>query len=482
MLAARKRSPPGAKLQTKILSVRERRVSAARPGHGSLMPSSLRQISVASLAALLLCAACAVPARAQDDDSDDPVRLFNRAQDVHARGDFERAVDLYDAALRLKPDFAEAEYQKGVALVSLRRPAEAEAALRRAAAIKKDWPQPQAALGLLLARDGRGAEAEPFLRRAVELDPKNAQSLAALAQIRARAGASDDALKFISRATEAEGATAAHWTLRAQIERLAGDKASAAASVERALKLDPQSADALAERAEQRAAAGDLAGAAGDLKQAIGFSPGADRERLQKRLGEFEGQGGIGDCGESSIPALEKIAASDPKNAPAHNCLGIAYRRGDPQKSLEHFAEALKLQPSDANYATGYGAALVQLRRFGEAASILRQVVSAKPDVYEAHANLATALDELKQYEAALAEYRWLAAARPDLAVLHFLVARDLDLLGEFEPALAEYETFLARADAEKNRLEIDKVNLRLPSLRRQIEQTKGSKKKKQQP
>ncbi len=479
MLAARKRSPPGAKLQTKIFSAREPERLSPAPSRIHLMPSSLRQTLVASLAALLLFAACAVAASAQDDDSDDPVRVFNRAQDAHAKGDFARAVELYDAALNLKPDFAEAEYQKGVALVSLRRPAEAEAALRRAAEIKKDWPLPQSTLGLLLARANRNADAEPFLRRAVELDPKNVQALAALAQIRALAGANADALKFIRQATETEGATASHWAMRAQIERLAGDRASAAASAERALKLDPHSAEALAERAEQRAAANDLAGAVDDLNQAINFSTESDRARLRARREAFEAQGRIGDCDEASVPSLEKLVASDPKNASAHNCLGIAYRRLDPQKSLDQFAEALKLQPSNANYATGYGAALVQLRRFQEAASILRQVVNAKPDAYEAHANLATALDELRQYDAALDEYRWIAAAKPDLAVAHFLIARDLDLLGEFEPALAEYEAFLAQADAEKNRLEIDKVNLRLPSLRRQIEQTKGSKKKK---
>jgi tetratricopeptide (TPR) repeat protein len=446
------------------------------------MPASLRQTLFASFVALLLVAACSVRVNAQDSDlgDDDPVRIFNRAQDAHAKGDIERAIELYDAALKLKPDFAEAEYQKGVALISLKRTTEAEPALRHAAAIKSDWVLPQVSLGLLLGRTGRASEAEPFLRRAVELDPKNLQALATLAQLRARAGANDAALKLIKQATELEDATAAHWTLRAQIERLAGDKASAASSIERALKLDPRNADALAERAEQRAVSLDLQGAVDDLQQAINFAPDADRTRLTKRLGEFEAQNKVVDCGESSITSLEEIVIADPKNASAHNCLGIAYRKSDPQKSLQHFNEALKLQPSNANYATGYGAALVQLRRFEEAAAVLRRVVDAKPDAYEAHANLATALDELKQYDSALAEYKWLASAKPDLAVLHFLVARDYDLLGEFEQALAEYEAFLAHADAEKNRLEIDKVNLRLPTLRHQIElHDKGAKHKK---
>jgi tetratricopeptide (TPR) repeat protein len=474
MLAARKWSPPVAKLQTQIFQCSSAQLF--------LMPSSLRQTVVASLAALLVVAACAVSVNAQDDElgADDPVRIFNRAQDAHAKGDIERALELYGAALKLKPDFAEAEYQKGVALISLKRTTEAESALRRAVAIKSDWVLPQVSLGLLLARDGRAREAEPFLRRAVELDPKNLQALATLAQLRARAGANADALKFIQQATELEGATAAHWTLRAQIERLAGDKAAAASSVERALKLDPQSPGALAERAEQRAAANDLTGAVNDLNRAITFTDDPVHQMLYERRLQFEAQGRIGDCSEGAIPAFEVIVKSDPKNASAHNCLGIAYRKIDPQKSLQHFNEALKLQPSNANYATGYGAALVQLRRFEEAAAVLRRVVDAKPDTYEAHANLATALDELKQYDSALAEYKWLASAKPDLAVLHFLVARDYDLLGQFEQALAEYEAFLANADAEKNRLEIDKVNLRLPTLRHQIElHDKGAKHKK---
>ena len=53
------------------------------------------------------------------------------------------------------------------------------------------------------------------------------------------------------------------------------------------------------------------------------------------------------------------------------------------------------------------------------------------------------------------------------------------DLLGEYQEALAAYETFLARADASKNQLEIEKVNLRLPSLRNQIKRGEGAKKKK---
>jgi len=176
---------------------------------------------------------------------------------------------------------------------------------------------------------------------------------------------------------------------------------------------------------------------------------------------------------------LEKLVARDANNAPAFACLGRIYRTEDPQRSLGYFERALRLQPSNADYATGYAAALLQLRRFEEAATVLQRVLRAEPDNYAAHANFAAALYELKLYKQAVVEYKWVAGARPDLAVVHFFIGSAHDRLGEFEEALAAYETFLARADPQVNQLEIEKVNLRLPTLRNQIKRGEGVKTRK---
>jgi hypothetical protein len=69
-----------------------------------------------------------------------------------------------------------------------------------------------------------------------------------------------------------------------------------------------------------------------------------------------------------------------------------------------------------------------------------------------------------------------LSQARPELAIVHFFIGTAHDRLGEYEDALAAYETFLAAADPSVNRLEIDKVSLRLPSLRNQIKRGEGLK------
>ena len=100
------------------------------------------------------------------------------------------------------------------------------------------------------------------------------------------------------------------------------------------------------------------------------------------------------------------------------------------------------------------------------------------PENYAAHANLATALYESKRYQEAIPEYQWILNAKPDVAVAHYFIATSHDYLGEYPEALASYEKFLSVADAKTNQLEIDKVNLRLPTLRRQIQLGEGAKKK----
>src|SRR6266850_933155 len=123
--------------------------------------------------ALCLLLLLAAGAHAQVDDlgdgSADPIKLFERGQNAHARGEFAIALDFYEQALKLRPEFPEAEFQRGNALVSLNRNAEAEAAFRRAIELRKDWSLPYSSLGALLARNNRDRDAEPILRQALKL-------------------------------------------------------------------------------------------------------------------------------------------------------------------------------------------------------------------------------------------------------------------------------------------------------------------------
>jgi len=458
------------------------------------------------------------PACAQNDDAfgeaPDPVRLFERGQNAHARNDLDKALEFYGEAIKVRPEFPEAEFQRANVFVALKRPVEPESGFRRAIELRKDWALPRSALGALLVSLNRDPEAESSLREALKLDAQSNLALRMLADIRLRAGDAKEALKLAQLATNDKEAPVATWLLRAIAERKTGDLLSALATLDHVLQIEPLNLTALIERAETRLAVGDKEHSIDDLKaaenlikgdKAISWRLAADYElagrpeeaqRIAKSAGLIQTQqassdGAIKVVGTpeeiedanredptASRKALETLLGKNPTNAMLMARLGASYRTVDPARALDLYRRALEIEPHNVDYAIGYSSALVQARRFADAVGVLRKVISAAPDNYVAHANLATALYSLKQYSQALDEYEWLLKAKPDLTVTHYFIATTHDYLGEYEQALVAYELFLARADPKTNQLEIEKIELRLPSLRRQIQLGQGVKRK----
>ena len=122
------------------------------------MNAPLSKTNSKACAAVLLAAALLLTFRlsrataAQTEDAfgetaADPVKLFEHGQNAHARGDLSKALEFYDEAIKVRPEFPEAEFQRGTVLVSLGRLTDAESGFRRAIELKKNWSLPYSALG-----------------------------------------------------------------------------------------------------------------------------------------------------------------------------------------------------------------------------------------------------------------------------------------------------------------------------------------------
>jgi tetratricopeptide (TPR) repeat protein len=478
----------------------------------AFLTKTLLQIAVLATTLLVFC----WPVAAQDDFGDsaaDPVRLFERGQSAHARGELEKALEFYEQAIKVRPDFPEAEFQRGNALVALSRLEEADAAFRRAIALKKNWSLPYSALGALLMRRQRDTEAATFLQQALAIDPQDNVALRLLSEIRLRSGDPKEALDLAIRATQSPNAPTSAWVGLAIAQRAAGNKDAARKTLDKVLTEAPDNLAALLERSDLLTDEKQYDSAINDLKIAAKVRPGdkvvlsrlafvyqqagksEDAAAVAKEAG-LEIQPTPGDdkirvigtpeeieAANSNDPntarkAIEKLIEKNPRSAMLIARLGASYRVDDPARSLELYRRAAELTPANAEYAVGYAAALVQARRFGEAAGILHQVLKDNPNNYSAHANLATALYELKQYAQAVPEFEWVIANKPEVIIAHYFIATSHDYLGEYPEALAAYQKFLASADAKTNQLEIEKVKLRLPTLQRQIQLGEGVKKK----
>ena len=431
---------------------------------------------------------------------DDPALIFNRAQDLHEKGDLAGAVKLYEKALALLPEFPEAEYQRAAALSSLGKSAEAIKGYLRAAELRPEWPLPYSAAGGSLVDAGRFEEAKAVLAKALELQPSEPLALTAMADLYIKTKAEKSLvaslLDRIAVLTARSNATSALWSARAALENELGKAEASRLSLQKALSLDPSDKNALLQMSARALLDGDLDHANELAKRLEAIAPGARQIHLIKAevlsrsgntaaalkeldslpSGDAEGadlRGRILAGGESSAAELEKQLAASPNNSALLGRLCTQYRRDDPVKALAYCQRASEAEPNNVNHAIGFGAALVQAKQYGQAVVLLRKLTNFAPDNWTAHANLATALFQLKRWAEARTEYDWLAEKQPTAPGPHLFLGIVHDRLSEFSDALLEYQAYIKLADPVANKADIDKVNLRLPTLEKDIKKAK---------
>ena len=351
-------------------------------------------------------------------------------------------------------------------------------------------------LAALLVGKNEFAEAETLLKKAVAADAQNFAAYTTLTDLRLKTKADTAVLKELlgklQFLTGKANPTAAIWASRAAVERFLGDRRAAKTSVSRALSIEKNNKSALLERAEIALAESDYEQANADARLLLELSPdSAPAKLLQARI--YAAQNRLDDAlkildslknsssealllrdtiilnSSENAADLEKQLEKDARNPNVLSRLCTVMRTQNPAKALEYCRRASEAEPSNVNHAIGFAAALVQARQFETAVSILRRIVQAAPDNFTVRANLATALFESKRFAEAKAEYRWLGEKQPDLAITYYFLAIVHDNLKEYADAMANYQQFLKLADASKNQLEIEKVNLRLPALQNQI-------------
>ncbi|MCY7375228.1 MAG: tetratricopeptide repeat protein [Pyrinomonadaceae bacterium] len=429
------------------------------------------------------------------------VANFNKGQDAHEKRDFSTALKFYDAAVKLAPEFPEAEFQRGNALLSLNKPDDAEKAFRRAIELREDWTLPMASLGNLLIAKSNFAEAETILTKAVALDANNFPALAALTELRLKSKAAPEKLREllaqIKSLTVKANPTASIWAAQGAIETALGDKVSAKKSLSNALNLEPKNIFALQTRTTVSLAESDFVKALNDAQLLVQISPNSidakvllarvyaesgDKNAATKILDALDSanpnvaalRNAIAKSGSVNAAELETELAKDQQNAAILGRLCTISRVENPAKALDYCRRASEIEPTNVNHAVGFGAALVQTKQYDNAAAIFKRILQIAPDNYTAHANLATALFQSKRYAEAINEYQWLTEKQPNLAIGYYFLAISHDNLEQYIDALANYQQFLKIASEAENKLEIEKVNLRLPGLQKQVKKVKG--------
>jgi tetratricopeptide (TPR) repeat protein len=444
--------------------------------------------------------------------------LFEAGQNAHQSGDLQKAIGMYAEALKHDSSFWQAEFQRGIAYLSLNQYAQAKTSMLAVNELLKQFADSeelrnisarvQISLGEIAIAESKLEDAEKSFRRALELNPQTARAHLGLAEILLAGGRAEEAIAETRLAITAGDDRAI--SLLGIAQTISGKYDDALISLDAALKRDPQNARTLLYRAEVYIAKNRLNEAIADLKSAFAIEPADSirirlaaayleakqpneaielyREVLKAEPSSKEALTGLtvalieSGKGDEAISQLESLIKTEPNRADLRAQLGELYLTKSPEKALEQYSAASKLEPSQLNHRIGAGSALVKLRRFQEAASLLRETLAQNPKegvAYFAHTNLATALFEMDDFANAAREFIWVLNHQRDrkrTTVTLYFLGICLDKLGDYEQAMKAYQQFLSQATGE-NQLEIDKVKLRMPSLQRQIREGKGKRK-----
>jgi len=222
------------------------------------------------------------------------------------RGELAKALESYDEALSIAPDYGPALSAKVRLLLGLGRPGDAETFARDAAAKYPESAAVLAALAEVVSARGDSANAQLLAQRALKKDPDYRPAMVTLARDHYRAHRLDLAL----------------YTLTAILDGYGQENPP----------RDKNNADARLLRASIFREQGKRKAAMDELKTVLGLRPDLVDARLQ--LAAYMLDAGNAD---EARPLLETALEYDPTNVLVHLNLGDAYRLlGKPKDALDH--------------------------------------------------------------------------------------------------------------------------------------------------
>lgn len=462
-----------------------------------------RHLTVLFFAVLSICAMASLSVAQTDDKTQQAIEFFNQGQDAHEKGDLPAALAFYEKALAAFAEFPEAELQRGNALLVLKRPDDAEKAFRKALELREDWTLAMSNLGSLLVERGKYDEAEKLLSKALGSDDMNQAAVAAMADLRLRTNADEKLLRdLLSKLSSFSGnvrPTVSVLSAKAAVEFRLRETAAAKETAKRVLGSEPKNVAAnmiLAEIAlmerdsdlgESYVRAAEVAGSVTPETKRLRAVALKMKGKQSEALALLESIDGPSDDVRSMIADLKDGDVADltgleakiqrtPDDVNALTKLCHGFRVSNPLKAIEYCRRASTLEPNEISHAIGFGAALVQAKQFEQAITLFRKLLTIAPENATIRANLATALFQMKRYAEAKAEFRWLTEKQPDSAAAFYFLGIVHDQLGEYLDALATYQQYLRVADPEKDKLDIEKVNLRMPAVQRLAKERKSRK------
>lgn len=353
-------------------------------------------------------------------------------------GSEERRRAVYDGVLAsMDPRYyARRDHNLGKVLAWAGKVEEAEAPLRRAAAVLTEDPDVRRDLGILLGRVDKREEAVAELQRSIALDPESADAYFNLGTNLGHLGRLPEAVAALEEATRLRDDDPRAFFNLGNLYRQQGALEKASAALARAAELRPGAGEILRNQGLVYRAEGrdDLAITA--FEEALRIDP--DDAVARTELGIAYGrQGRL----EDATRELTAAVAADPANAEARYNLGVVYsQRRMPDEAVAAYEKALEIDPGRARAYNNLGILYAGQGRLEDARQALTRALEIDPQYAEAYLNLGVVYDGAGRPDLALEVITKALQVEPENGRLHYGLASLYQGLGDAERARFHFE------------------------------------------
>jgi tetratricopeptide (TPR) repeat protein len=329
-------------------------------------------------------------------------RITREAQDAFGKGDWEKAIRIYEQLMKLAPNVAEYHLSLGIACHSAGRPLDALKPLRQALKLKPGLMQARFYLGVALGETGQCVEALPYLKKDLpRVGDRDLKRTVGLAGVRCAVALMrlDEAADFV-RTLNRDFPDDAEVLYRAV--HVYSDLSTRAS--EELLNKAPSSHQVRLLSAEALEAQGNWEGAAKEYRRILEMNP--HLPGIHYRLGRVILSAPKTDTTmQDAQKEFEVELKLDPTNAGAEFVLGkLALEPATLDDAIAHLSRAVRF---DASFAEAYielGNALILAGRPAEALKPLEIASRLQPENPMPHFRLSNAYIRLGRKEDAQRE------------------------------------------------------------------------------
>lgn len=383
-------------------------------------------------------------------NSSNATDLYNRGKTFSELNRNEEALNAYDKAIKIRPDYLEAWNGRGQILFNLKKSKEAIEAYDKAIQISPESFEAWAGRGYVLDKLEQYKEAIDSFDKALIINPNSPEVWNGRGEAMTNLQQYQEAIKSFDKAVQFKQDYYQAWHSRGWALHNLQKYEEAIASYDKAVESKS------------------------DYSQAW-YNRGNSLMSLQRY--------------QDAIESYDKAVRFQPNNYKAWHSRGNALVNLQQYKdAIDSYKQVTKIQPNYSKGWYGIGWSLHQLQRYEEAIAAYNQAIKFNRNDYLIWYNRGNLLYNLKQYQEAIASYNRAVAIKPDHYESWFSRGNALFNVKRYEEAIAsydkairyksDYQQAIEAKQRSQNQLKQEKLTVKAVAESAKPAKLKGEKKK----